>query len=239
MILIVFTLLLLVSILKKRHYNLTNSPRDMIPTIETDCRFQPKKCPLGIIKCDCKDFCKNPDAKLLKLKRNYFCSIPYPSFECDKMYGDYIYDGVWKCIPKYPGVFSTSGDQIMGKYPFGDITKKNYNNCDGLLDEYGNKLLTVVLDRGVFFCLHDYCLNNIPKNPAKGYNFDSGLCECTSGTENLDINDKTSPCVTAAKYKDAAFKINCYKEDFYVKDMDKYLVQCPDDLEYIPAKKNK
>lgn len=247
-VIICFFLITLVD--KNKHFNLSNFPKKTTsPVIETDCRFQPKKCPFSGIKCDCQQYCQNKNAKLFKRNDEFLCYIPHYYFGCNQEYGTYVFDGVWKCFPKYNNVFTTSGEQISGKYPH---TKANtiersvdYNDpsqyeidCSGLYDEYGNNLIKVVINGGITFCVKDYCLNNTPKNPARGYNPDTGLCDCTNNTQNVDVTDQTTPCVVVRNksHYQIPFKIICFKENSFVKDMSNYLIPCPEGEDYVASK---
>lgn len=236
---ILVCLLLVVVINKEIHFNFSNIPKGKSPQFVTSCSFQPKACPQQGIKCDCQQYCNNNDAKLYKRDGNYYCYIPHYYSGCKQEYGIYKFDKTWKCHPKYKGAFTTSGEQIVGKYPYSRANDINsgvdYNDpsqynvdCSGLYDENGNKLIKVTLQSGVTFCVKDYCFNNTPNNPARGYNLVTGFCDCTENTQNLDAKDKTSPCVMVSKsdYNLDTFKINCYKEDNYIKDMSNYLIPC-------------
>ena len=219
----------------------------------TDCRFQQKKCPSGLV-CDCKEYCGDPLAKLVKTNIEFYCYTPLVGTDCTQGYGSWVLDKTWKCIPKYPGIFTTSGEQIMGKYPHSKkynkliATSDSYQfkiDCTGLTDEYGNKLRKLTFDSGIEFCVKDYCLNNILGNPANGYNVNTGLCDCTDRTENLIKNDKTSPCVLVGDQQSQSsptLRVNCFTDESYVKDVvSNYLVKCPPESQtskYIDAYEN-
>jgi len=228
---------------------------------ETDCRFQPKRCPDE--SCDCLSLCNTSEAQLLeispkdKIRRVFnnipagrYCYVPTNRDSCHEDFATWTYDKTFKCTPKYFGVFNNSGKQIAGKYPYTHANKliKNIENpdyndvttfgvdCSNIFDEYGNKLLHYTLPNNVSFCLKDYCFNNIPHNPATGYK--NGVCWCDNGTEHFIFGDDTSPCVP--KSNDENFiKIACYTDNTLLKDLSNYLVKCPDGKLYTQDEKTK
>lgn len=250
-VIILICVYLILVIDKKIYLNLSNFPGKMSPLVKSNCQFQPKRCPHEGAQCDCQEYCNNKDAKIYKNDINYFCYIPHYYWGCNQEFGTYVFDKHWKCLPKFNGIFTTSGEQIAGKYPHTNanvmlVNHVDYNdpsqyeiNCNGLYDEYNNKLIKITLNGGISFCVKDYCLNNITNNPAKGYNLDTGLCDCTENTQNLIVDDKTSPCVVVNTDvdKNIPIKINCYKENqLFMKDMKNYLIPCNGEKDYYTLK---
>lgn len=233
-------------------------------TYITNCNSHPKKC-LNVY-CDCSKLCNNINAKKIEIIDEKFESNKFPGFKngtycyvpigknCKKEFGSWVYvNHQWNCVPRFNGIFTTDGDQLVGNYPFSEhvgkltpnnIDKKsiNYNDpseysidCSTLKDEFGRPLFKVQLDNGLKFCVKDYCISHIEKRDEtllSGY--ESGKCVCRDeNTENLVFNDLTSPCVQKSNQETTktpgfshSFKINCFDENTLLKDMDNYLIKC-------------
>src|SRR5436190_10188405 len=116
-----------------------NQHRKLIPpqnTVKTDCRFQPKKCP-PFVGCDCLQLCDdNPDAALITMTEevsrvfnnipnvgDQYCYVPTENV-CRDSFATWhvIKETQFKCMPKYWGVFSISGQQLAGQYPHSQKT---------------------------------------------------------------------------------------------------------------------
>jgi len=252
---IVYIIFLLLSVfLTNNDPIVTSSVLYQTPLIvQTDCRFQPKRCSEDY--CDCLSMCNNKDAKILEIKQGTkiskifnnlhpgrYCYIPTEN-NCKEGFAIWKFENGFKCVPRYYGVYTPSGKQIAGKYPYSKpnrikASNVDYNlptnftvDCTDKFDEYGNRLLYLTLPNDVAFCLKDYCLNNIPHNPATGYS-KNGTCICNNGTEHFVFNDNTSPCVPMSNYP-LNLKVNCFTENTLTKDLDNYLIKCPDDKHYV------
>jgi len=221
--------------------------------VKTDCQFQPKRCSEDY--CDCLSMCNNVDAKIFEINLNSkpsqifnnlppgrYCYVPTGN-NCHEDFAFWKFENGFKCVPRYYGVFTTSGKQIAGRYPYSNpnsikALNVDYNvptsfkvDCTDKFDEYSNRLLYISLHNEVAFCLKDYCLNNIHHNPATGYS-KNGTCICNNGTEHFVFNDDTSPCVPMSIYP-SNLKVNCFTENTLTKDLDNYLLKCPDDKHYV------
>lgn len=218
-------------------------------SFKTNCEFQRKKCPS--YHCDCAKLCQNPTAKRVFYPDGVYCNIPAGQ-ECKAEFGSWVFhDLQWKCAPTFPGVFDSDGSQVVGKYPYSEGTGKivfkdpsslniNYNDplqfsldCSNLTDEYGNYLINIQLSNGLSFCLKDYCL----MSPSTGYK--DGKCICDGVTENFVLGDLSSPCVKKGLFLNDSytFKLKCFNENTYVKDLENFLIDCPpgSDKDYLES----
>lgn len=177
--------------------------------------------------------------------------------ECKKGFGSWIFDEdrVWKCVPIYRGVFTTEGKQLAGEYPFSEnlgvlsrvesISEVDYNDpndysidCSNLKDEYGKPIITFKLENnGLTFCLKDYCISGL-KGGNHSSNYANGNCICDPDSKNIIFGDLSSPCVlkanplensqpSSSSEKQLTFKIGCFNEHTFLKDLDNYLIPCP------------